>query len=113
MAPAAAAIPRTNAAARTPQRTPDLAAVAWVIGSCGVVCANTALAIMTMNRAIKTSLNLLIYLSSFPENLVNLQILNSVFFHDSGPGDVDHRQHDEDEGLQEGAEDAQPHHRPG
>src|SRR5258706_54661 len=113
MAPAAAAMPRTNAAAITPHRTPDFAAVAWVIGSCGVLCANTAPAIITMTRANKTSLNLLI---TYPPFLKSCEVINcekSVFFHHGGPGQVDHRQHDEDEGLKKGAEDAQPHHRPG
>src|SRR2546427_503279 len=42
MAPAAAATPRTNAAARTPQRTPDFAAVACVIRCGGVLAEDVA-----------------------------------------------------------------------
>src|SRR3954463_10627632 len=94
VAPAPAATPRTNAAPMTPQRTP--------VGATSVPCANAALAIITMKRANKTSFNLLIPISPFLESCEVIKVFSkSVLFNHRGSGDVDHRQHDEDEGLQE------------
>src|SRR5437660_1056922 len=44
---------------------------------------------------------------------ISNRLLSSVFCGGGGAADVDRREHDENEGLQESAEDPQPHHRPG
>src|ERR1051325_184538 len=104
MAPAAAAMPRTNAAETRPQRTP-----VWLApesGWYGVSCADAVTA-KSARMATNRMSFLFTPISSFRE------FSDLVFFRRDGATDVHHRQHDEDERLQERAEDAQAHHRPG
>src|SRR3954447_182455 len=100
MAPAAAAIPRTNAAEMAPHFTPPVPAAAS--------CANaeTEMSVVARSRMMffLFTPNLLPFLISKPE---------LVFFRCDGAADVHHRQHDEDECLEECAEDSEAHHRPG
>src|ERR1051325_6879705 len=104
MAPAAAAMPRTNAAETRPQRTPVWRAPES--GWYGVSCADAVTA-KSARMATNRMSFLFTPISSFRE------FSDLVFFRRDGATDVHHRQHDEDERLQERAEDAQAHHRPG
>src|ERR1041385_1483483 len=99
IAPAAAAMPRTNAAETTPHCTPPP-----VAGACANVETETCVITMSIMMVFLFTLNLLPFLISKPE---------LVFFRRDGAADVHHRQHDEDECLEECAEDPQAHHRPG
>src|SRR5258708_17759978 len=116
MAPAAAAMPRTNPAPITPQRmTPDAGPVTG--------CAKAEPAATTSTSATMTYFILLIPFPPFPDSAIPSNIIidcisdwisfSSVVLSGYGADEVNHRQHDEDKGLQEGAEDAQAHHRPG
>src|SRR5579859_2443367 len=99
IAPAAAAMPRTNAAEMTPHFTPPAPPPAGT-------CANADAA----NRSVAPVISMILLFtpnSSFPRTS------DLVFFRRDGAADVDHRQHDEDERLQERAENTETHHRPG
>src|SRR5688572_7660638 len=103
MAPAAAATPRTNAAPMTPQRTPVRAGSTWP---------NAEKAVSTRSTNSRMCFLFTRFLLPF-RNVAKVVFLKSVFFCRGGATDVHHRQHDEDERLQERPEDAQAHHRPG
>src|SRR5438132_5411236 len=91
-------MPSTNAADTTPHFTPPCAAP---VGS----WANAD----TANSSVTAAIMMILL---FTPILLSSNLI-SVFFRRDGTAEVHHRQHDEDECLQDRPEDSEGHHRPG